>query len=30
MDWAVDLMEGVNIARIVQGDGHDAALDEGE
>ncbi|WP_127469689.1 helix-turn-helix transcriptional regulator [Streptomyces sp. B27] len=31
MDWAVDLMDqGVNIARIIKGDGHDAALDAGE
>ncbi|MFF8506429.1 telomere-associated protein Tap [Streptomyces anulatus] len=31
MDWAVDLMDqGTNIARIIKGDGHDAALDAGE
>ncbi|MCR8945048.1 helix-turn-helix transcriptional regulator [Streptomyces sp. OUCMDZ-4982] len=31
MDWAVDLMDqGVNVARIIKGDGHDAALDAGE
>ncbi|MEV2264571.1 helix-turn-helix transcriptional regulator [Streptomyces anulatus] len=31
MDWAVDLMDkGTNVARIIKGDGHDAALDAGE
>ncbi|MBK3630871.1 helix-turn-helix transcriptional regulator [Streptomyces sp. MBT49] len=31
MAWAVDLMEeGANPARHIKGDGHDAALDEGE